>query len=222
MTAGASAKYTSLDRFQALWRRCLVKAASDDSTHIHQYLLKAFAEPQRFYHNLTHIEHCLAMFDQVKHLIDRPDTVELAIWMHDVVYQPGARDNESLSVKWYRDIAGSAQDPELMQLVCRLITATLHDDSPLEDEDACYMVDIDLSSFGMPWDQFLRDSLNLRRENPQITDQEYYRNQGKFQQLLISRERFYRSDYFFQHYEKQARDNLARYFEYVGTELNPG
>jgi predicted metal-dependent HD superfamily phosphohydrolase len=220
MTAGASSKNTSLDRFQALWRRCLIKGAHDDSADIYLRLLAAFAEPQRFYHNLTHIKHCLTMFDQVKSLIENPDAVELAVWMHDVIYQPGAGDNESLSVEWYRDIAGVVHKPDLLQLVCRLIIATLHDNKPLEDEDACYMVDIDLSSFAMPWNEFLRDSLNLRRENPQITDLEYYRNQKKFQKLLLAKQRFYHSDYFYQHYESQARDNLARYFEYVSTELN--
>jgi predicted metal-dependent HD superfamily phosphohydrolase len=215
MTTGAAGKTSAFDRFQALWQRCLAEDSRDDSAHVHQRLLAAYAEPQRFYHNLTHIEHCLGMFDEVKSLLSNPDAVELAVWTHDVIYQPGAHDNEARSVEWYRNIAAGVHDPDLVQRVSRHILATLHDGKPLDDEDSRYLVDIDLSSFAMPWEDFLRDSHNLRRENPQISDQEYYRNQGKFQKLLLSRERFYHSDYFYQHYEQRARDNLARYFEYL-------
>jgi len=220
MTTGAGGEISAFDRFQALWQRCLVEDARDDSSSIHQRLLMAYAEPQRFYHNLTHIDHCLGVFDEVKSLLSNPDAVELAIWTHDVIYQPGARDNEALSVEWYLDIAADVHDSDLVQLVSQHIIATLHDDRPLDAEDSGYLVDIDLSSFAMPWDDFLRDSRNLRRENPQITDQEYYHNQGKFQKLLLSRHRFYHSDYFYQHYEQRARDNLARYFEYIRKALD--
>ena len=220
MTTGASGEISAFARFQALWQRCLLEDSSDDSASVHQRLLAAYAEPQRFYHNLTHIEHCLSVFDEVKSLLSNPDAVELALWTHDVIYQPGARNNEALSVEWYRDIAAGVHHPDLVQRVSRHIIATLHNDKPLDDEDSRYLVDIDLSSFAMPWDDFLRDSRNLRRENPQITDQEYHHNQRKFQKLLLSRQRFYHSDYFFQHYEQQARDNLARYFEYVRKSLN--
>ena len=93
--------------------------------------------------------------------------------------------------------------------------ATLHDGNSLQDEDARYMVDIDLSSFGLSWEEFLLDSQHLRQENPQISDTDFYRNQGEFQHCLLARDRFYRTDYFYQRMEAQARENLARYFEYV-------
>jgi predicted metal-dependent HD superfamily phosphohydrolase len=32
---------------------------------------------------------------------------------------------------------------------------------------------------------------------------------------LLARPRFFLSDFFFDRFEKQARDNLARYFEYL-------
>lgn len=77
----------------------------------------------------------------------------------------------------------SAGMPWVAQRVCampklprvdRLIMATLHNGDPLIDADAAYMVDIDLSSFGLSWAEFMRDSENLRRENSSLSGTEYY------------------------------------------------
>ncbi len=204
------------DRFQALWRRKLVAGARDDSAAIHRQLVDAYREPQRFYHTLEHIEHCLGMFELCKPELEQPDAVELAIWFHDAIYVPGASDNEAQSARLYRRHASGAQADEFIALVSRLIMATLHDGNTLDDADANYMVDIDLSSFGLDWEAFLRDSKNLRRERPAVSDEDFYRNQGDFQKLLLARERFYHSEFFQQRFEQRARANLARYFDHIG------
>lgn len=204
------------DRFQALWRRNLVAGARDDSAAIHRQLVEAYREPQRFYHTLEHIEHCLGMFEMCKPEIEQPDAVELAIWFHDAIYVPGANDNEARSAELYRRHASGAQADDFVALVTRLIMATLHDGNSLDDADADYMVDIDLSSFGLDWEAFLRDSKNLRRERPAVSDEDFYRNQGDFQKLLLARERFFHSEFFQQRFEQRARANLARYFDHLG------
>jgi len=215
MASPAVDSIVGLDRFQDLWRRCLIDSERDDSASIHQRLINSYCEPQRHYHTLTHIEHCLGMFDQCKSLVSNPDALEIAVWFHDVIFEPGRHDNEALSKELYLYLSIKVHAPELRELVGRLIMATLHDGSSLEDDDACYMVDIDLSSFGLSWDEFLRDSDNLRLENPQVSDAEYYFNQGNFQNYLLGRERFYLSNFFSRHYESRARDNLTRYFERI-------
>ncbi len=204
------------DRFQALWQRNLVAGARDDSAAIHRQLLDAYREPQRFYHTLEHVEHCLGMFELCKTELERPDAVELAIWFHDAIYVPGASDNEARSADLYRHHAHGAHDYQFVALVARLIMATLHDGNSLDDPDADYMVDIDLSSFGLDWDAFLRDSKNLRRERPAVSDEDFYRNQGDFQKLLLARERFFHSKFFQQRFEQRARANLARFFDHIG------
>lgn len=211
----AGAAGSDSHRFQQLWQRSLREAAEDHSAEIHKKLIAAYCEPQRFYHDLSHIDHCLSMFDQASHLMQYPDTVELAVWMHDVVYQPGAPDNETRSVDWYRDVAGHDQHAATREIVCQLIMATMHDGNSMQLSDAAYMVDIDLSSFALPWDEFMQDGVNLRQENSHLADADYYRNQVRFQKSLLARERFYVSDYFHDNYEARARENLAHYFEYL-------
>ena len=215
MSTAASGEITGLARFQALWRRCLRAGAADDSEAIHRQLLRAYAEPQRYYHTLEHIEHCLRMFDACRDRLAAADALELAIWFHDSIFEPGQSDNELRSAVWYRDIARDVHPEPLVEHVYGLIMATLHNGFALEGEDVEYMVDIDLSSFGLDWEAFLRDSRNLRRENSHLSDAEYHRNQGDFQSRLLARPRFFLTDFFFERYENRARENLARYFALI-------
>lgn len=203
------------DRFQQAWQSCLLDGAADDSSDIHRRLIDAYLEPQRYYHSLEHIRHCHDMFDQCRALLQQPQAIELAIWFHDAVFEPGKCDNERLSADLYLQLSAAVHDAPTRALVERLIMATLHDGENLDDSDACYMVDIDLSSFGLPWPEFLRDSNNLRRENARLGDAEYYRKQTGFQTCLLARERFFQTDFFAERYEQQARDNLARFFAQI-------
>ena len=206
---------TALERFQPLWQRNLNPETEDDSVAIHAMLLQHYREPHRHYHTLEHIEHCLLQFDDCADLLEVADAVELAVWFHDVILVAGAADNEQRSAELYLQLTESRQAEPLRQLVYRLIMATLHDGQSLDDPDAAYMVDIDLSSFGLDWDGFLRDSANIRAENPQVCDADYQLRQTGFQRSLLARPRFFLSNFFFERYEQQARDNLARYFDYL-------
>ena len=206
---------TGLDRFRSIWQRNLIEGAADNSDAIHQRLLGAYQEPHRYYHTLAHIEHCLAMFELCESLSADPDALEIAIWMHDAILESGRRDNEAKSAELYLQLSADAHDDEMRRLVSRLIMATLHDGNSLEDADSIYMVDIDLSGFALSWDEFLRDSQDLRAECPHLSDADYQLNQTGFQRMLLARPRFFLSDFFFERYEQQARKNLARYFEYL-------
>ena len=212
-----ASELTGFDRFHLLWQRNLVDNAVDDSKAIHQRLISGYQESHRHYHTLGHIQHCLDLFEQCKALASEPDALEIAIWFHDVILVSGRRDNESLSAKLYLEFSDGVHRESLRQLVCRLIMATLHNGDHLDDADSIYMVDIDLSSFGLPWEEFLRDSLNLRSESPHLCDDDYQLNQTGFQRGLLARPRFFLSDFFFDRFENQARKNLLRYFEYLRT-----
>jgi len=211
MTSPVVDEISGLNRFQSLWRRCLVEGAADASAAIHQRLVNGYNEPQRRYHTLAHIDHCLSMFDQCKSLATNPDALEIAIWFHDAIFEPGKSDNEARSKKLYEELSAGVQADEFRALVGRLIMATLHNERSLDDNDAGFMVDIDLSSFGLPWEDFLRDSQHLREESTQLSDADYYRKQGEFRACLLARPRFYQTDFFSQRYEQQAHDNLKKY-----------
>jgi len=202
-----------IDRFQLLWRQCLLDQSVDNSAAIHQQLINSYNEAHRVYHTLKHIEHCLTHFDRISAQLENPAAVELAIWFHDVIYVPGAADNEQLSADLFMEITQDRFDDSLRNTVYQHIMATLHDGSQLDNSDTRFMVDIDLSSFALPWPEFSRDSNNLRLEMSCLSDEDFYRKQSEFQQNLMNQPRFFKSDYFYENYEEQARQNLVNYAE---------
>ncbi|MEM7207273.1 MAG: metal-dependent hydrolase [Pseudomonadota bacterium] len=207
-------------RFRALWARHLLPGATDNSDSLYQLLMDAYSEPQRVYHTLEHIEHCMKLFDSVYDRIDDADAVELSIWFHDVVYEPGAKDNEVLSARLFMEQSKGVFEDEFRRRVEGHIMATLHCGHRLTDYDSKYMVDIDLSSFGMPWAEFKHDSDKVRKEMQHQSDREFYARQASFQRGLLSQPRFYQTDYFFDKLELQARQNLEEYFKWV-EKINP-
>ena len=212
---------TEIDSFQALWQRCLRDTVTDHSSaQIYQRLTQYYGDSQRFYHTLEHIKGCFVLFEKIKNLLDNPDALALAIWFHDAIYEPGACDNERRSADWFMAETDGLFDEDLRELVCTHIMATLHCGSETGVHDSQFMVDIDLSSFGMPWPVFLRDSDNVRRERPELSDQEFYPNQCNFQKVLLERSRFFQTDYFFEHYENQARQNLTDFYSLIEQKLS--
>jgi predicted metal-dependent HD superfamily phosphohydrolase len=210
------------DRFRLLWRRCLIDSTTDESSIIHQNLIKSYSELQRHYHTLTHIAHCLSLFDKISAELQNPEALELAIWFHDVIYKPGATDNEQLSADQFMALSNGKFSDQLRDTVYQHIMATVHDGSEFENADTNYMLDIDLSSFGRPWPEFIRDSDNLRLEMGDLSDEIFYKKQASFQDRLFSRPRFFRSKYFYDHFESQARQNRRDYIKAIQHKTQAG
>ncbi len=198
-------------RFVALWNRT-VTGTSTAATTIFARLARLYGEPHRHYHTLDHIWRCLDEFDRVTELTDHPDAVEMAIWFHDAIYVSGAKDNEwrsaELFLQWSEGYAASAFRGQVRDLVM----ATTHRESPSR-QDERFVVDIDLSSFGLPWEAFERDGRHLRAECANMTDEEYFPGQLRFLLSLLNRSTFFFTDYFRQRYEQIARANTQRVVE---------
>ena len=84
------------------WRNLMAILGCSSHRETHQALVNAYLEPQRHYHNLSHLQDCLAWLPKVQHLLEKPAEVELALWFHDAVYQPRSKTNEIDSVAWAR------------------------------------------------------------------------------------------------------------------------
>jgi predicted metal-dependent HD superfamily phosphohydrolase len=199
-------------RFTDLWARNLIQDAPNNSLQIYQLLIDAYNEKQRVYHTQQHIEDCLTLFDEIKDQLQNADSVELAIWFHDAIYQINSRENEELSADLFMNMSEEILIPTTRHQVYQHIIATLHNGSEMLEHDSRYMVDIDLSSFGLPWDKFIQNSLEVRQEMSHIPDEIFYPKQCAFQQSLLKHGRFYQTDYFFKNYEQRALNNIADYF----------
>jgi predicted metal-dependent HD superfamily phosphohydrolase len=200
------------ERFVALWRRCLSAGAAGEGAEVYQEVLKCYSEPHRCYHTPDHIGHCLRMFDLARDEMVDADAVETALWFHDVVYCPRASDNELKSAAFFAARVGPQVDAGFRRRVGDLILVTRHAGSP-GDRDQEFTLDIDLSSFGLPWPEFVRDSNAVRKEFAHLSDRQFYGNRLQFLGALLQRPALYSTEFFRTRYEEAARRNIARHVE---------
>ncbi|NIR31937.1 MAG: hypothetical protein GWN84_22045 [Gammaproteobacteria bacterium] len=190
--------------------------AAPNPIPVYRDLAAHYAEPHRHYHTLDHIEQCLRQFDLAAERMEEPHAVEMALWFHDVIYQPAAKDNELRSAQLFAQQAGGAFEPHFTQRVFDLVLVTTHRAVPAVQDDG-YMVDIDLSGFGMDWASFKADSEAIRKEFAHVPDEAFYPRQAGFLRALLERPRFYFTDFFRDRYERNARENIARCLDELGA-----
>lgn len=198
-------------RFSGLVSRC---APDVDPVPLYETIADRYSEPHRQYHTLEHIQHCLAQLDEVRHLAEDPDALELAIWFHDLIYDPTADDNERRSARSFDLLLGNHMPGDRAAHVHQMIVDTEYPSEP-DDFDGQLMVDIDLSSFALPWDEFMRDTDNIRMEFAHVSEEDFYAGKLKFLDKLTSRPRFFLTDYFHDRLESQARANIERHIKEV-------
>jgi predicted metal-dependent HD superfamily phosphohydrolase/TolB-like protein len=171
-----------------------------------------YAEPARRYHTLDHLRHCLGQADIVADRVADADTLRLAIWFHDVVYEPASPDNEARSAAHARAALTPHLPAARVADIERLVLATRYGELPRSDDEA-WIIDIDYSSFGLPWDEFLRDSLAVRAERPDLADDEFAIQQSRFLESLLARPSIYHTGFFRERCEARAKENIGRYLD---------
>lgn len=191
------------------WTDLMSRLGLADNLDTFHRLQKAYSEKHRHYHTSEHINDCLVKFDQVRHLAQQPDEVELALWFHDAVYATRSKQNEAKSATWaMKFLAGNGVDPRRVQRVRNLVMATRHD-APLDDSDGALMVDVDLSILGADVETFERFEQNVRQEYWWVPAELFKRTRASILQSFLDRPFVYGTDYFRREAEPQARRNLA-------------
>ena len=197
----------NLQRWAQVWER--LGAGSGDPVLFHQ-LQDRYAEPQRAYHNVQHIQECLNHLDQAQSLADQPAEIEMAIWFHDAIYDSRRTDNEIRSAGWAQNVLLSRQiAPPKAQRVYELILATQHDHKPTT-ADAALLIDIDLSILGQPPARFALYDQAIRREYDWVPAATFRTRRSAVLQHFLDRPRIYQTDHFYSRFEAQARQNLAQ------------
>ncbi len=194
-------------RWSDLWQRLGAQSAPEP---IFDELVRRYGEPHRAYHTLDHIQDCLLQLDRVRDLAERADAIEMALWCHDVIYDPRADDNERQSAAWAGRVLEEAQiAADVRAQVQSLILATQHHTSP-DGIDAALMIDIDLASLGYGADRFDGYNAAIRYEYQWIPELFYREARAKVLESFLVRPVIYQNAWFHDRYEVQARQNLAR------------
>ena len=168
----------------------------------------AYAEPVRAYHTAQHIDECLVLLDTVASQLQSPDDVELAIWLHDVVYDPQAKDNEArsaaLAVEWFKDLPQVRKD----RLHQRILATQHHLPTP-DDSDCQALLDIDLAILASPTARFAEYADQVRIEYGFVPEPIYRVKRGEFMHAMAQRHPLYFHPALAPRLEPLARRNLA-------------
>lgn len=163
--------------------------------------------PPRAYHNWAHVEACLAELDRVRHLCDRADLVEIAIWFHDAVYDATRSDNEAKSADAAEAaMAGLFADDDIA-IVRQLILDTRHTVTPTT-KDGKLIVDIDLAILGKSAHEFAAYETAIRQEYGHVGDADFAKGRTTVLRKFLDRPAIYATAYFHERYEAAARANL--------------
>ena len=170
-------------------------------------LIAAYAAPGRHYHNLAHIEDCLAALARVEGLSAHAhEILSEAIWWHDVVYDPTRSDNEELSAQ----LAERHVRADIRSEVGRLIRLTKTHDVEADDRLGAILISIDLSILGAEPVRYDAYAAAIRQEFIHVNDADYHAGRAAVLRRFAARAVIYPDASFAAKYDRRARDNLAR------------
>lgn len=186
------------------------------------YLSTLLTQPHRHYHNIIHVNDCLAeaykMFNEK--VADEHKHLTYAIWYHDAIYNPYAPQgvNEHESAELFIRYHTNKHDVHLNTVAYAIRATAKHTvtqsiTTMVGDEEeyatfARFMLDIDLSGLGKSSAVFALNSLNIRREYHATSDMDVVKGRLKFFTQLNKRESFYYTDYFKDLYHVQSKKNV--------------
>lgn len=178
-------------------------------------LEERYAEPARRYHTLDHV---LAVLGRVEAIAAEPGcrprdpaALELAVWWHDAVYEPGAAGNEAASAWLVRDRLRSWVDPAVLERAVRLVHATdghRADPSHPDWPDVAVLLDADLGVLAGSPEEYDAYVALVRAEFSFLGDDDWRRGRGEVLRDLVARPLFRTPP--LRAREAQARANVAR------------
>lgn len=202
--------------WQALWQ--------DAPTHDMPVFDKMFAdiiqhyqEPHRHYHNDTHLKECFTLFDDIKDKLHRPKLVALALFYHDVIYNPKSASNEADSSHFAQSALMGKLSADDVAVISNYILATKDHintaSDPRHAHDLAYLLDIDLAILGANFDRFTAYNAQIRQEYAWVFKPIYHFKRRQVLQGFYAKQRLFLTDYFYQHLERRAKENLKRTLE---------
>ncbi len=145
---------------------------------------------ERPYHNLDHILNLLQLAERVAGQVHDLLALRLAIWYHDIIYDPTASDNESRSATYVQSALGGLAPPQALARAAALIEATTHRAAP-DDPDTRLLLDLDLSILAAPPQAYAHYRRAIRQEYAHVPDAAYRAGRQQVLQSFLSRERIF-------------------------------
>jgi predicted metal-dependent HD superfamily phosphohydrolase len=174
---------------------------------------KNYSSKKRHYHTLQHLDNLLSQLTEVKSEIQNWETTLFTLFYHDIIYNSIKSDNEEksagLAEKRMKQISVSNYKIELCK---KQILATKSHIKSI-DSDTNYFTDADLSILGQNWETYLLYCKNVRKEYSIYPAIVYNPGRKKVLNHFLSMDRIFKTDFFYNKFETQAKLNLQQEIE---------
>jgi predicted metal-dependent HD superfamily phosphohydrolase len=191
------------------WRRCFPAPLAGKADEAFAEIARRYGEPGRYYHTLAHVA---CVLDSVALLEPAaPRALEMAAWLHDVIYDSRASDNEERSAELARDILAQLGAPEEERAeTSRLILLTKSHITESNDRIGAVLLDADLAILGAAPADYDDYAAAIRREYAWVAEADYRAGRRRVLERFLARARIYVTATMAAQAEGSARANLVR------------
>jgi predicted metal-dependent HD superfamily phosphohydrolase len=171
-----------------------------------------YAGPGRWYHTLDHVQSVLETLENLGAYAKKPHAVNLAAWLHDVIYDSKASDNEERSADYAERLCQELSIPDCRVVATLILKTKTH--SAGGDVDAQVLLDADLAILGTSEPVYRTYAEQIRQEYAWVPEPEYRTGRRQVLERFLTRQRIY---HFLSHLEKPARHNLSTEIAQLAT-----
>ncbi len=176
-----------------------------------QNIASHYSEPVRAYHNLTHLQQLFKPFKQIKSKLKQPSIVALALFYHDIIYDPTQQDNELKSAEYaVKDLQNYLSIEQCERIYALIMMTANHQLNQITDLDAAYLLDMDLSILGSDWMSYQHYAQAVRQEYAHVATDDYRNGRTAILKILLAHDRLYSTKEYYERLEQQARHNIER------------
>jgi predicted metal-dependent HD superfamily phosphohydrolase len=190
-------------KWHELLRAWAVDSTQADRTFEDVY--KQYAGPGRYYHTLDHVQNVLETVECLGPHARNLNAIKLAAWLHDVIYDSKASDNEERSADYAERLCEQLAIPE-SRLVAALIRKTKTHDAGEKDPDAQVLIDADLAILGASEPAYQAYAEQIRSEYAWVPEPAYRTGRTQILERFLARPRIY---HLLGSLEDSAHRNLA-------------
>lgn len=173
------------------------------------FLVAAWSEPHRRYHDLSHLAAVLGLVGQLAEAASDPDAVRLAAWYHDVAYDPERTDNEQVSAARARAGLSGLVPGERVDEVERLVLLTTGHDAEPGDANGAVLCDADLAVLASPPEAYAAYASAVRAEYGHLSDEVFTAGRIAVLERLLALPQLYRLPAVAAEWTPRARANLT-------------
>jgi predicted metal-dependent HD superfamily phosphohydrolase len=199
-------------QMQRHWEQLAASVGLDgaDSRRIWGIILDKYSENHRYYHTLEHIQDMVQKRLDIADLISDKTLTDLAIFFHDIIYDPKSKVNEEESANLFRSIFQATENGVDVPKICNFILQTkYHEVLDSTEEDLKLFIDMDMSILGSHPNDYRTYAMNIRREYSHMNDADFCSGRGRFLGEMLNEARFiFASDHYRIHLEEKAKANI--------------